>query len=93
MGAGDQTIHWSTATLIVGNIAIGVYLGRILLFANTAHHGRWLFMMNQHSPRPGQPGQLILQAADHGPRMQDLIRVGPLQRGAQGGDLRFGRGH
>ena len=47
-GLATKLIHWSTAVLIVGNIAIGVYLGRILLFANTAHHGRWLFMMNQH---------------------------------------------
>ncbi len=47
-GLATKLIHWSTAALIVGNIAIGVYLGRILLFANAAHHGRWLFMMNQH---------------------------------------------
>jgi cytochrome b561 len=47
-GLTTKLIHWSTAVLIVGNIAIGLYLGRVLLFSNVAHHGRWLFMMNQH---------------------------------------------
>jgi cytochrome b561 len=47
-GLATKLVHWSTAVLIVGNIAVGVYLGRILLFSDAAHHGRWLFMMNQH---------------------------------------------
>ncbi len=47
-GLATKIIHWTTAVLILGNIAIGVYLGRILLFSDKAHHGRWLFMMNQH---------------------------------------------
>ncbi len=47
-GLATKLIHWSTAVLIVGNILIGVYLGRVLLFSDSAHHGRWLFMMNQH---------------------------------------------
>ncbi len=47
-GLATKLIHWSTAVLILVNITIGVYLGRILLFSNAAHHGRWLFMMNQH---------------------------------------------
>ncbi len=47
-GLATKVIHWSTAALIVCNIAMGVYLGRILLFSDAAHHGRWLFLMNQH---------------------------------------------
>jgi cytochrome b561 len=47
-GLATKVIHWSTAVLIASNIAIGVYLRRILVFSDTAHHGRWLFLMNQH---------------------------------------------